>query len=226
VTRADPIKEEHTPMRKGLGRILFTGTAAALAIGFGATSALATTATLTVKVTGGGSYTASSSSTVLTDNGVSVTCTGSKAGGKIATKTYTSKTSPVQVGTATSLSFTGCTGPLGAVTVTVNSLPYKVKVDSATNSSGQTDGMVTGVNTAVSMTGCSFNVTGAAPGYYTNSGHTLTLTPTLPIKALNKAQLTVSGVSGCAGLVNDGDHPTYKSTYKVSRAIVITSTSG
>jgi hypothetical protein len=226
VTRADPIKEEHTPMRKGLGRILFTGTAAALAIGFGATSALATTATLTVKVTGGGSYTASSSSTVLTDNGVSVTCTGSTASGKIATKTYTGKTSPVQVGTATALAFTGCTGPLGTVTVTVNSLPYKVKVDSATNSSGQTDGMVTGVNTAVSMTGCSFNVTGAAPGYYTNSGHTLTLTPTLPIKALNKAQLTVSGVSGCAGLVSNGDHPTYKSTYKVSRAIVITSTSG
>jgi len=184
-------------MRKGICRILFTSTAAALAIGFGASSALATTATLTVKVTGGGTYTASSSSTVLTDNGVSVTCTGSSAGGKIATKTYTSKTSPVKVGTSSTLSFTGCTGPLGAVTVTVNSLPYSVKVDSATNSSGQTDGMVTGVNTSVSMTGCSFVVTGGAPGYYTNSTHVLSLTPTLPQKALNKAQLTVSGVSGC-----------------------------
>ena len=213
-------------MRKGIGRILFTSTAAALAIGFGASSALATTATLTVKVTHGGTYTASSSSTVLTDNGVSVTCTGSSAGGKIATKTYTSKTSPVKVGTSSTLSFTGCTGPLGAVTVTVNSLPYSVKVDSATNSSGQTDGMVTGVNTSVSMTGCSFVVTGGAPGYYTNSTHVLSLTPTLPQKALNKAQLTVSGVSGCAGLVNNGDHPTYKSNYTVSRSIVITSTSG
>jgi hypothetical protein len=213
-------------MRKGIGRILFTSTAAALAIGFGASSALATTATLTVKVTGGGTYTASSSSTVLTDNGVSVSCTGSSAGGKIATKTYTSKTSPVKVGTSSTLSFTGCTGPLGAVTVTVNSLPYSVKVDSATNSSGQTDGMVTGVNTSVSMTGCSFVVTGGAPGYYTNSTHVLSLTPTLPNKALNKAQLTVSGVSGCAGLVNNCDHPTYKSNYTVSRSIVITSTSG
>jgi hypothetical protein len=213
-------------MRKGIGRILFTSTAAALAIGFGASSALATTATLTVKVTGGGTYTASSSSTVLTDNGVSVSCTGSSAGGKIATKTYTSKTSPVKVGTSSTLSFTGCTGPLGAVTVTVNSLPYSVKVDSATNSSGQTDGMVTGVNTSVSMTGCSFVVTGGAPGYYTNSTHVLSLTPTLPQKALNKAQLTVSGVSGCAGLVSNGDHPTYKSNYTVSRAIVITATSG
>jgi hypothetical protein len=221
MARTDPIKEEYTPMRKGLGRILFTGTAAALAIGFGASSALATTATLTVKVTNGGTYTATSSSTVLTDNGVSVTCTGSTASGSIPTKTYTAATSPVKVGSAAALGFTGCTGPLGAVTVTVNALPYKVKVDSKTNASGQTDGMVTGVNTSVSMTGCTFTVTGGAPGFYTNSNHKLSLTPTLPIKPLNSAKLTVSNVNGCAGLVNNGDHPTYKSTYTVSRAIKI-----
>ena len=208
-------------MRNGLGRILFTGTAAALAIGFGASSALATTATLTVKVTNGGTYTASSSSTVLTDNGVSVTCTGSKASGSIPTKTYTAATTPVKVGTSATLSFSGCTGPLGAVTVTVSKLPYSVKVDSKTNGSGQTDGMVTGVSTSVSMTGCTFNVTGSAPGFYTNGTHKLSLNPKLPITPLNKAQLTVGNVSGCAGLVNNGDHPTYKSVYTVSRAIKI-----
>lgn len=208
-------------MRRSIGRILVPAAAAAMAVAFGASSALATTATLTVKVTNGGSYTASSGSTVLTDNGVSVTCTGSSAGGKIPTATLTNKTSPVKVGNSSSLSFTGCTGPLGAVTVTVNALPYSVKVDSKTNSKGQTDGMVTGVNTSVSMTGCSFSVTGSAPGFYTNSNHTLSLTPTLPIKPLNSAKLTVSNVSGCAGLVNNGDHPTYKSTYTVSKAIKI-----
>ena len=81
--------------------------------------------------------------------------------------------------------------------------------------------MVAGANTSVTMTGCSFKVTGSAPGFYTNNGHTLTLTPTPPVKLLNKAQLTVSGVNGCAGLVSNGDHPAYKATYKVSRAIVI-----
>ena len=207
-------------MRKRIGKILFTGAAAALAIGFGASSALA--ATLTVKVTSGGTYTATSKSTVLTDNGVSITCTGSTASGSIPTKTYTSATVPVKVGTVAKLGFTGCTGPLGGVTVTVNRLPYSVKVDSKTNGSGQTDGMITGVNTSVSMTGCSFNVTGSAPGFYTNSSHKLSLTPTLPIKPLTTAQLTISGVSGCAGLVANGDHPTYKSTYTVSRAIKIT----
>jgi len=43
----------------------------------------------------------------------------------------------------------------------------------------------------------------------------------LPNKPLNKAQLTVSGVSGCASLVSNGDHPTCKSTYTLSRAFVI-----
>ena len=114
-------------IRKRAGSALFVVAASAMAIGLGATAALATSATLTVKVTGGGSYTATSTKTVLTDNGVSVTCTGSKASGSIPTKTYTNATTPVTVGTSAKLSFTGCTGPLGAVTVKVNGLPYKVR---------------------------------------------------------------------------------------------------
>jgi hypothetical protein len=208
-------------IRKRAGSALFVGAAVATVIGLGATTALATSATLTVKVTGGGTYTATSSKTVLTDNGVSVTCTGSKASGTIPTKTYTKATTPVTVGTSAKLSFTGCTGPLGAVTVKVNKLPYKVTVDSKTNAKGQTDGLITGANTSVSMTGCSFTVSGSAPGFYTNSGHTLSLTPKLPNTPLNKGQLTVGNVNGCAGLVNNGDHPSYTSTYKVSRAVVI-----
>jgi hypothetical protein len=208
-------------IRKRAGSALFVGAAVATVIGLGATTALATSATLTVKVTGGGSYTATSSKTVLTDHGVSVTCTGSKASGSIPTKTYTNATTPVTVGTSAKLSFSGCTGPLGAVTVKVNGLPYHVTADSKTNSKGQTDGLITGANTSVSMTGCSFKVTGSAPGFYTNGGHTLSLTPKLPNKPLNSGQLTVSNVNGCAGLVNNGDHPSYTSTYKVSRAIVI-----
>jgi hypothetical protein len=209
-------------MRRSIGRILVPAAAAAMAVAFGASSAMATTATLTVKVTNGGSYTTTAKgNTVLSDNGVNVTCTSSTAGGKIPTKTYTAATSPVKVGTDSALSFGGCTGILGPVTVTVNKLPYSVKVDSKTNSKGQTDGMITGVNTSVSMTGCSFTVTGSTPGFYTNSTHTLSLTPTLPNTPLNTAQLTISGVSGCTGVIKNGDHPTYTGTYPVSRKIVI-----
>lgn len=210
-------------MRRSIGRTIFVGAAAALAIGFGASSALAA-ATLTVKVTGGGTFTSSSSNTVLTDGPIQLKCTGSKAGGSVPTKTYTNLTSPVKVGSNSSLSFSGCTSITGKVTVKVNKLPYSVKVDSKTNTKGQTDGMITGVNTSVSTTGCSFNVTGSAPGFYTNSTHTLTLTTKLPITPLNKAQLTVSGVNGCSGLVNNGDHPKFTGSYKLSRAIVIKAT--
>jgi hypothetical protein len=204
-------------IRKRAGSALLVVTASALAIGLSATMALATTATLTVKVSGSsstGTVTASSSKTVLTDNGVSVTCTSSKATSVIKNGTHMG-TSPVGIGTVTKLSFSGCTGPLGGVTVTVHSLPYKLSIDSKTVS-GKTDGIISGVNTFVSTTGCSFTTSGSAPGFYNNGNHTLNMTSKLPITPLNKAQLTISGVSGCAGLIHNGDHPTYTATYTVS----------
>jgi hypothetical protein len=206
---------------------VFTIAAAALTIGLGATTALAAT-TLTVKVTNGGTYKATAPATVLTDRGVSVTCSStsttkaSTATGSIPTATTTG-TSPVKIGTVATLNFKNCTGPLGPVTITVNSLPYSVKVDSATNAARQTDVMITGINTSVSMKGCSFTVTGRAPGFYANSTHNLALAPKLPITPLNKARLTISNVVGCAGVIMNGDHPTYRATYTLSRAIKISS---
>jgi hypothetical protein len=214
-------------IRKRAAGALFAVASAALAIGLGATTALAAT-TLTVKVTNGGTYTATATTTTLSDNGVNVTCsstttTKSSTGtGTIATATHTG-TSPVKVGTVATLNFKNCTGPLGTVKTVIHNLPYSVKVDSTTNSTGQTDGMITGTNVSVSMTGCSFLVTGSAPGFYQNSNHSLHVTPTLPVKPLNTARLSVSNVVGCAGIVNNGDHPTFKATYAVSRAIVIKS---
>jgi hypothetical protein len=214
-------------MRKRVGSVLITLSAAALAVGMSASTAMAAT-TLKVKVTNGGSYTAKAGSTVLTDNGVKVTCKtsgttpASKGTGKIPTGTHTA-TSPVKVGTVATLNFKHCTGPLGAVTTTVKALPYSVKVDSTTTSTGKTDGMITGIKVKVATGPCSFLVTGNSPGYYNNSDHTLHMTTTgkLPKKPLNSARLTVSNVSNCLGEVHNGDHPTYVGTYKISRAIKI-----
>jgi hypothetical protein len=205
---------------------LLTGTTATV-VGLGAASALAAT-TLTVKVSGGGTYTAKAAKTVLTDGHVSVTCSakgstpGSQASGTIASATHKGA-SPVNVGPASKLVFNNCTGPLGKVTTKIESLPYKVNVDSKTTSKGDTDGLITGVKVAVKMVGCAFTVTGSAPGYYANSKHTLNMTSKLPTKAGSSAKLTVSGVNGCEGLVKNGDHPTYVSTYTLSRKITIKS---
>jgi hypothetical protein len=207
--------------KRVVGLLTTTTAVAAVVVGLGAAPAMAST-TLTAKVTGGGTYTAETPKTVLSDNGVSVTCStkgktaASTASGSIPTGKHSGKSS-VKVGTAVKLSFNNCSGPLGKVTTKVESAPYTVSVDSKTNNKGETDGLISGVKVAVTMTGCAFTVTGSAPGYYTNGKHTLTMTSKLPSKALTSAKLTVSGVKGCAGLVKNGNHPTYTGTYTLSR---------
>ena len=212
---------------KRAGSVLFAGAAAAAMVALSAGSAFAAT-TLTVKVTGGGNYSASAKTTVLTDGPVAVTCktvkskAASTASGKIASGTDKGA-APVTVGTAAKLAFNNCTGPLGKVSTKITKFP-KVQVDSKTNSKGQTDGIISGVAVSVSTTGCTFNVAGSSPGYYTNSNHTLTMTPKkLPNTPLTKAQLTISNVKGCSGVVKNGQHPTFASTYTLNLKISIKS---
>jgi hypothetical protein len=217
---------------KRAGSVLFAGAAAAAMVALTASSALAAT-TLTVKVTGGGNYNGAANKTVLTDGtgatAVSVTCVtkgkskASTASGKINNGTHKGA-APVVVGTAAKLSFNNCPGPLGQVTTKIHKTPYKISVDSKTNSKGQTDGIISGINVSVKNAACAFTVTGSSPGYYTNKTHTLTMTPKLPIKPLVKAQLTISGVnSGCLGVIKNGQHPTFTSTYSLSLKTTIKS---
>ena len=200
-------------MRKRAGSVLFTAAAAAAVVGMSIGPALAST-NLTVKVSHGGSYTAKAGTTKLTDNGIRVTCTSSKGSGKVTSGTHKGA-APVKIGTVAKLTFSNCSGVLGGVQNTVHGKPL-LKADSKTNGKGRTDAIITGVNVSVSMTNCTFTVTGSAPGYYANKTHTLTMTPKLPIKPIKKAQLTVSNVQGCSGVVSNNDHPTYKGSYKVS----------
>jgi hypothetical protein len=211
-------------MRKRVGSILFTVAAAAAIAGLSAGTALAATS-LSVKVSGGGSYTAKAGKTVLTDgtgaSAVSVTCTSSKGSGKLKSGTYKGK-APVAIGAVSKLGFSNCSSLLGTVTNTVHGKP-ELNADSKTNSKGDTAAVITKVDVSVSLTGCTFTVTGSAPGYYNNSKHTLYMTPKSPVKGATKATLTVSGVSGCSGVVKNGDHPTYTASYKVSKKIKISS---
>lgn len=213
---------------KRVSAMLLASAGAAAMIGLATAPALASAPAaakatkLTAKVSGGGSYTAKAAKTTLSDHGINVTCNakgktpGSSASGVIPNGTK-SGNSPLQVGTATKLAFNNCTGPLGHVKTKIMALPYKVSVDSKTNSKGQTDGLISGVKVHVTMTGCAFNVTGSAPGFYTNGKHTLTMSPKLPIKTSTKAKLTVSGVQQCAGVVKNGDHPTFSATFTLNR---------
>ena len=209
------------PMRKRVGSVLFTAAAAAAIVGLSVGPALASTH-LTVRVSHGGSYTATAKPTVLTDNGISVHCNSSKGSGKLPNGTHRG-VAPVRIGTVAKLSFNGCTGLALTVTTKVESKPT-LEANSKTNRKGQTDAIITGVKVHVSMTSCSFDVTGSAPGFYSNRTHILTMTSKkLPARAVKKAQLTVSNVVGCSGIVNNNDHPQFNASYKVSRAITIKS---
>jgi hypothetical protein len=219
-------------IRKRTGSLLIaTAATTAAVVGLCAAPALASSpraTTLTVKVSGGGKFTAKATKTVLTEvvSGVtvSVTCTSkgttpaSSASGNIPNGTVKG-TSPVKVGTTTNLKFNNCSGPLGPVSTTVKAEPYKVSIDSKTNSKGQTDGIISGIKVHVKMTGCQFDVTGSASGFYTNGKHTLTMTSKLPVKPTTKAQLTISGVAAgtCAGIIKNGQHPGFNSTFTLSR---------
>jgi hypothetical protein len=214
---------------KRAGSGLLVVAAAAAAFGLSVAPAMAAT-TLTAKVTTGGTITATAKKTVLSNgtgkNKVSVTCVtkGKKAAsvavGSVKTGTYKGP-SPLKVGTTTKLSFSNCTGPLGAVKTKPESFPYFIKVDSKTSSKGITDGIIGPVKVAVSTSECKFTVTGTAPGYFDNANHTLVVTNKLPVKALSKAELTVSDVSGCLGVISNGDHPTYVGTYSINKKISI-----
>ena len=218
-------------IRKRTGsRLLAAAATTAAVVGLCAAPALASTplsgTKLTVKISGGGKFTAKASKSVLTQKvpggTLAVTCTSrgktpaSSATGDIPSGTHRG-TSPVKVGTANNLKFNNCTGPLGAVHTKVMAEPYKVSVDSKTNRKGQTDGIISGIKVHVTMTACSFNVTGSAPGFYTNGKHSLTMTSKLPVTATTRARLTISGVSGCAGLIKNGDHPGFNGTFTLSR---------
>jgi hypothetical protein len=219
-----PIKERIMTMRKRVGSILFTVAAAGAIAGLSIGPALAST-TLKVKVSGGGSYTAKAVGNTILQQGtgkdaIKVTCKASEGKGSLKSGTYRGK-APVKLGTVSKLSFSKCTGPLGTLSTTVTAKPV-LNADSKTKK-GKTDAVISNVHVTVSQTGCSFKVTGTAPGYYNNSKHELIMTPNLPIKVSPKPQLTIGDVSGCATLIKNGDHPTYSATYKVSRHFKITS---
>jgi hypothetical protein len=209
------------------GTLIGTLAMTAAVVALSAAPALASTP-LTVKITGGGKFTTTAKTTTLSDKGTNVTCStkgktpASSASGNIPSGTKKGN-SPVKVGTASNLKFNNCVSIAGKVTTKVESEPYFVAIDSKTNKKGETAGFIGGIKVKVTTFACSFMVTGTAPGYYTNGKHTLTMSPKLPVKTTTKAQLTVSKVSGCLGLVHNGDHPTYSATYTLSRKGIIKS---
>lgn len=144
-----------------------------------------------------------------TTTGFAITCSGSTAA-MVPTNTGTNP-----FGHITSISFTGCAGPAGAITLTPRGLSWPVNASPASRTVGETSGGH-GVSVVVTTTGCSANVDGTAA--HTDSGvvhFTFShKSGALGVK-LSGGNLHIYAVSGCGGLVSDGDTASLTVAYQV-----------
>lgn len=204
-------------MRKSLTAVLSGSAAIALTLTLGATAASAATWT----VSPGGAITASGSGQVKdTSTGTIAKCTSIKV-----TKATLKKGSGLAgkgLGTITASAFTGCTIATISVTVATADLPWKLNATSYNSSTGVTTGTLTGVELLASAPGCSATLEGTTASNgkikvtYTNSTHKLKLVGT-------GGNLTDENVSGCFGLVNNGDPEDASGSLTVTPGQTITS---
>jgi hypothetical protein len=204
-------------MRKSL-TALFSGSAAiALTLTLGATAASASTWT----VTPGGSITASGSGQVKdTATNTVAKCTSIKV--TSATLKHGSNLPGAGIGTINASTFTGCTIATITVTVTAEDFPWKLNATSYNSSTGVTTGTLTGVELGASAPGCSATLEGTTA---TNGKIKVTYTnSTGKLKLLGTGgNLTAENVSGCFGLINNGDHQNASGSLTVSPKQTITS---
>jgi len=190
-------------MRKRLTAVLLSSGAAALALALGTTAAMASNINATWSVSPGGNISFSGTGQVKdAATGTVAKCTikmtGTlKAGHGLA---------GAGLGTIKTASFTSCTIATVAVTVTTHGLPWKLNASSFNATGGVTTGNISGIDLVATAPGCSATLDGTGAG--ANNGKTkITYTnSTGKIKLLGSGgNLHSYAVSGCFGLVNNGD---------------------
>lgn len=210
---------------KKAGGALIAGAAAAVLIGTSAAPALAVTATWTVKP--GGAITGTAGKTTLVAHGpqgpIPLVCTSS------ATKATLKKgrhLAGAGIGNITSVTFKNC--GFSGLTFTVKTsastkTPWKLNAVKYNAKTGVTTGTITGIKATLSGPTCSATVDGTKatnPGTvtvtYSNKTHKLTVLAT-------GGNLHVWHVSGCLGLIKNGNLSTFTGTYTIKPTTTITS---
>jgi hypothetical protein len=201
------------------GRVAFSVTTAILTAVLGAGPAAATT---TWTITPGGPFSSHAGATKLEDitDGNTLNCSSSVLSGRFKPGSGLSGTN---IGAITSGGkFNGCLGPLPlAYTITLRGLPWHVSVTSDHN--GVVHGTVSHIEVTGVLPACHFTIDGTAGGAfdgiapftYSNSTHTLKLLPA-------GTNLHYYKVSGCSGLVSNGDSAVYLASYALSPGQTIT----
>jgi hypothetical protein len=195
--------------------------AAAMTIGLSATSSLAATRTWSVSPGGSISGAAGTSTLKDTTSGTTVNCTTSTLSGTLK---HGSGLKGAGIGTVTSVSFNNCSALGQSFTLSSGTVAWRLNAVSYSSTTGVTHGTISGIHLALSSSVCSAVLDGtngtAHNGMvkitYTNSTHKLKVLTT-------GGNLHVYNVSGCFGLIANGDAGTISSTYTVTPAQTITS---
>lgn len=114
--------------------------------------------------------------------------------------------------TGSAFKLTNCTGPGGLPLFVTGSGIWKLNATSYNATTGTTTGTITNIAAHVQTsdgTTCAFDVSGTVTATFKNS------TQVLAVKTTNST-LMLSNVQGCFGLLNNGDHATFRANYKVS----------
>jgi hypothetical protein len=191
-------------MRKPISAVILAGGAIAMSLSLGASTALATTATWTVSP--GGAFSASGSGQVKdVATGTVAKCTSIKLSGTLKSGSGLSGTG---IGSVKTASFTGCKIATISVTVTIGkgSLPWQLNALTYNSTTKTVTGSIKRLDLVATAPGCSATLDGTAAG--ANNG----LIKFSYSDSTGKLKLLASGgnlhswaVSGCFGLVNNGD---------------------
>lgn len=189
-------------MRKLTRNALVAGAVAAVTVGLTGTPAFATGG-YNWDVEPAGPFYASSDDTVLTNNGVALTCDLAEAEGDVYDDT---STDPDHVGTITNTTWTNCSG--GGISFTVShSGDWELYADSE-DSNHVVSGHLENVKASISGFLCNATFEGTVRGTYDNAG-------TLTIDEPANGGLVATSVSGCFGIISTGNKPSFYGNFTV-----------
>ncbi|MFI7384977.1 hypothetical protein [Streptomyces sp. NPDC049813] len=199
-------------MRRFARNTAIATAALASALGLSISSASAG-ALATYTVTPGGTYTANATSPKLKVGNTTLTCSTSQAKGKLKSG---SGLAGAQIGTITSLTFSGCNVAGIAFTVTTTATattPFYINATGTT--ANHIEGNISGINASISGTGCHATFVGTTTGYYENTSNSL--------NTIGGGTLAAQSGASCLGLITGGAHADFTSKYVLTTTNTITS---
>ena len=197
-------------MRKSIRKGIIAGAVIAAGIGLTASPAAAD-AGWTVTGASGYAYGYSDDTQLkVARSGAVLTCEEAEADATIDNVTGHSGDG---IGTIDNTTWTNCTGPFGLTFGVTHVGTWNLNAVQTTSDPDLNVGSITNIEATISGPACSAKFTGGVPGYYNNATGTLQVDPTAPNP--NGLELVASDVSGCLGVIQEGDKAEFSGNFAI-----------